>query len=891
MTNPKMVGAMDFGQIRTLFLDYFKTHGHEIVDSSSLIPRDDPTLLFTNAGMVQFKRLFLGEEKRGYTRAASSQKCVRAGGKHNDLDNVGYTARHHTFFEMLGNFSFGDYFKEEAICWAWELLTEGYRLPAERLYATVYSNDDEASRIWEEKIGLPPERIIRLGEKDNFWAMGDTGPCGPCSEILIDQGAVVGCGKPDCAPGCDCDRYLEIWNLVFTQFDRQPDGALIPLPRPNIDTGMGLERLCAVVQGVTSNYDTDLFKPYMAHIEELSGKRYGKDDRHDVAFRVIADHSRAVAFLIGDGIMPSNEGRGYVLRRIIRRAIRFGQVLGLEDVFLHLICGKVIDVMGKDYDGLVHSRSFIEGVVRNEEKRFADTLHYGMRVLNEEIEKIRERGENTLSGDVLFKLYDTFGLSTDIVGDVARDERLHLDLEGYKTAMDRQRGLSQSSWKGSGEEEIPEAFRRVMSRGVTSRFVGYNRVSAKARVTAMIRDGKETEVAPEGTSVEIVLDETPFYGEAGGQVGDSGWLMGEGVRIKVQDTLRFGAGLIVHGAQVESGTVCLGQEVEAQVDQERRNATALNHSATHLLHTVLREVLGDHVKQAGSLVAPDRLRFDFSHFAPVGQENLREVERQVNRLIRMNFAIKTTEMGREEAVRTGAMAIFEERYGDMVRLVKVGEGVSMELCGGTHTGRTGDIGLFRILSEVGVAANVRRIEALTGQTALAHDQRQEEILRQMASLLKSTPEAAADRLGRLIREQREMEKEVAALKAKLLTGKSEDLLAGMREVDGIKVMSRELEAASPKELRDFADRVKDKLKSGIILLGARNEGKAMLICVVTKDLTGRYKAGEIIAQLASIVGGRGGGRPDMAQGGGDSPEHLERALQKIYEMIEATRSE
>ena len=878
---------MDFREIRSKFLDYFKTHGHEIVESSSLLPKDDPTLLFTNAGMVQFKRLFLGEEKRGYTRAATSQKCMRAGGKHNDLENVGYTSRHHTFFEMLGNFSFGDYFKEEAIVWAWELLTDGYRLPPERLYVSVYEDDDEAHRIWEEKVGIPAERIVRLGEKDNFWAMGDTGPCGPCSEIHIDQGASLGCGQPGCGPGCDCDRYLEIWNLVFTQFVRDPEGKLNPLPKPNIDTGMGLERITAAVQGVTSNYDSDVFKGFISWIEDLSEKTYGENKRQDVAFRVISDHARSASFLIGDGIMPSNEGRGYVLRRIIRRAIRFGQVLGLKnDPFLHTVCSKVIETMGKDYDELVRSKNLIEGIVNNEEKRFAETLHYSLKVLHEEIDKLKGKGRGTIPGEVAFKLYDTYGLSVDIIEDVARDEDLRVDMSGYEKAMARQRLLSQESWKGSGEEEIPEAFRGLLTKGIRTRFSGYESLISKANVVAIVVAGKEATSAETGTQAEVVLDQTPFYGQAGGQVGDVGWLLNERMRFHVTDTLKFNQDLIVHQGQLEAGSICVGDQVEARVDEEKRKAAALNHSATHLLHAALREVLGDHVKQAGSLVSPDRLRFDFSHFAQVTQEKLMEVERLVNKHIRDNRLIDTKEMSKDEAMKTGAMAIFEERYGEKVRLVRISDGVSMELCGGTHTERTGDIGLVRVVSESAVAANIRRIEALTGEAALKYDQEQDKGLKYAALLLKAPPDKLGERLVRLLKENRDKDREIESLKAGLLSKRSEDVLSGLKEIAGIKVVARELEADSPKVLREYGDQIKDKLHSGIILLGARKEGKAILTCVVTRDLVDRFKAGDIIRQLSIIVGGKGGGRPDMAQGGGNKPDELKKAFEALYDLVE-----
>ncbi len=879
---------MNFKEIRQKFLDYFKERGHEIVPSSSLIPHDDPTLLFTNAGMVQFKRLFLGEEKRHYTRAASSQKCVRAGGKHNDLENVGYTPRHHTFFEMLGNFSFGDYFKKEAIAWAWELLTEGYKLPPEKLYVSVYKDDDEAYDIWHKEIGLPENRIVRLGEKDNFWAMGDTGPCGPCSEILIDQGEEMSCGQPDCGPGCDCDRYLEIWNLVFTQFDRGPDGTLTPLPRPNIDTGMGLERLAAVVQGVKSNYETDIFQDIIGSIEILCNKKYGQDHKNDVAFRVIADHARSSAFLIGDGVLPSNEGRGYVLRRIIRRAIRYGQNLGLEIPFLFEICGKVIEVMGEDYIELLRSQEFIQSLVKNEENRFADTLRYGLKVLYEEIESLKEKNSSVIPGEIAFKLYDTYGLSVDIVEDVARDENLTVDMQGFEESMSQRRILSQESWKGSGEEEIPEAYRQLLADGISTPFVGYDTLESDAKIIALFRDGNRIEKLDKGSEAEIVLNQSPFYGESGGQTGDRGWIVAGDTKFKVQDTIKIAQNLIVHKGYLEHGELLVGQEVTAQVDPELRNATALNHSATHLLHAALREILGEHVKQAGSLVSPERLRFDFSHFTQVPYETLQEVERLVNKHIRANLPVSVQEMSRDEAMKTGAMAIFEERYGERVRLVCMGDDVSKELCGGTHVKRTGHIGLFRIISESSVGANIRRIEALTGEAALRYDQGQDIQIRTIASLLKISPNLASERVEALVKELKQKDKEIESLKARLLTKKSEDIMSLVREISGVKVLAKEIDADSPKELRESADRLKDKIKSGIILLGARKDNKAMLTCVVTKDLTSKFKAGDIIREISQLVGGKGGGRPDMAQGGGPNPENLEAALEKFYALIQKT---
>jgi len=876
---------MDFREIRRCFLKFFRERGHEIVESSSLIPRDDPTLMFTNAGMVQFKRLFLGEEKRNYSRAATSQKCVRAGGKHNDLENVGYTSRHHTFFEMLGNFSFGDYFKEEAIAWAWELLTEIYRLPAERLYISVYRDDEEAYGIWKDRIGIPSERIVRLGEKDNFWAMGDMGPCGPCSEILIDQGPDVGCRTSQCAPGCDCDRYLEIWNLVFTQFDRSPEGILTPLPRPNIDTGMGLERISAVVQGVKSNYDTDIFREIIRRIEEIAGVGYGDDGRMSVPFRVISDHIRAITFLVGDGVLPSNEGRGYVLRRILRRAIRFGHVLGLKKPFLNRLAEKTIELMGSDYAEIVRSKNFIQGVISNEERRFADTLHYSLRILEDEIKKIKSNGSNAIPGELAFKLYDTYGLPLDIVQDVARDEGLSVDTGEFERCMKRQRTQSQESWKGSGEEAIPAVYRSLLGKGLLTGFLGYTKTVSDSKVAALIAGEAEAETSSAGQEAEVILDETPFYAKSGGQLGDTGWLVGEGLRFRVEDTVKFGEGLIVHRGRVETGTIRKGLNVEARVDEEARRETAANHTATHLLHRALQEVLGDHVKQAGSLVAPNRLRFDFSHFAQVSQEQLLDVEGFVNARIRENHPVTVTEMPRDEAMKTGAMAIFEEKYGAVVRLVCVGDGVSRELCGGTHTARTGDIGLFRITSEAAVASNIRRIEALTGKAALEHDQRRDGILKEAASLLKVSADEVLDRLQRLLQDQKTVEREMDSLKSRLLSSTSQETLLSAKEINGIKVIASQIEAESPKDLREAADQIKERLPSGIILLASVREGKVMLISVVSKDLINKFKAGEIIKLLSEVVGGKGGGRPDMAQGGGTDPKNLPRAFEALYALI------
>ncbi len=875
---------MNYKEIRRSFLDYFKDHGHKIVRSSSLIPHDDPTLLFTNAGMVQFKSLFLGETKRPYTRAASSQKCMRAGGKHNDLENVGYTLRHHTFFEMLGNFSFGDYFKEEAITWAWELLTEIYALPKDRLYVSVYKDDDEAFRIWQEEIGLPADRIVRLGDKDNFWSMGDTGPCGPCSEILIDQGPSFGCNRPDCGPGCDCDRYLEIWNLVFTQFDRNKQGQLIPLPSPNIDTGMGLERLASVVQKVKSNYDTDLFLPIIRRIEDISGKRYGDDNQETIAFRVISDHARSSAFLIADGVMPSNEGRGYVLRRIIRRAIRFGQVLGITNRFFASVCMSVVETMGDDYEELVMAKDLIKGVINNEEKRFADTLDYSMRLLDEEIQKLMETGKNIISGDVAFKLYDTYGLSIDLLQDVARDKNLSVDIDGFNRAMLRQKIMSQKAWKGSGEAKIPKTYSALLSQGISCDFLGYNMLEIPdAEVIAVLTAKQDQAAAQQGDEAEVILNKTPFYGQAGGQVGDTGWLINDEMRFRVTDTIKIDHKLIIHKGRLEKGIIKNHDVVHAIVDKDRRKATAANHTATHLLHAVLRDIIGEHVKQAGSLVSPDRLRFDFSHFTQVDWEKLMEIEQKVNGLIQKNMPVTTTEMSREEAMKTGAMAIFEERYGDVVRVVKIGEGVSMELCGGTHVHHTGDIAFFKIVNEEAVAANVRRIEALTGKAAVLYVQAQEKELRHASMLLKTN--RIAERIEHLLTELKNKERQIESLKARLLSKESENLTDGIKQIGKTKILAKKIKVDSPKELRESADRLRDKVGSGIIFLGAEKDGKAMLVCVVSKDLVKRFKAGEIIRETAELVGGRGGGRPDMAQGGGNRPEGINRAIETVYNIV------
>jgi alanyl-tRNA synthetase len=876
---------MNSREIREKFLDHFRKHGHEIVKSSSLVPKDDPTLLFTNAGMVPFKNLFLGLEKRGYTRAASSQKCMRAGGKHNDLNEVGYTNRHHTFFEMLGNFSFGDYFKEGAIDMAWELLTIGYGISKDRLWVSIYKDDDEAFKIWNENIGISPDRIFRFGEKDNFWSMGDTGPCGPCSEIYIDQGPGVGCGKPDCKVGCACDRYLELWNLVFTQYNREPDGKLTLLPKPNIDTGMGLERLSAVLQGVYSNYDSDLFVYIIKLIEEIAGLQYGRDEKKDISFKVIADHTRAAAFLIGDGIMPSNEGRGYVLRRVIRRAIRYGQILGLKDPFFHDLTDKVVDIMEPDYPELGQSRKFIDEVVINEEKRFSDTLFHGLSLLKEEIDQLRAKGQGVIPGRLVFRLYDTFGFPPDLIEDIAREEDLKVDIEGFDKAMAEQRAASQKSWKGSGEEEVPEVYRKIDSRGLKTRFLGYEALEARAKVISIIKDGEEVGSASEEARLEIILDQSPFYAESGGQVGDIGWIENGNLKIEVVDTVRYPTDLIIHKGKIISGEISVGDMVQAGVDEKRRRSIARNHTATHLLQAALRETMGEHIKQAGSHVGPERMRFDFTHFAQISPERLKEIEMLVNLNIQKNVPLTTRIMTRYEAFKEDAIALFEERYGDQVRVVAIEGGVSRELCGGTHVNATGDIGVFFIVSEGAVSSGIRRIEALTGEGAVREIQKEADNIKSVSRLLKATPDQLVTRVEHFLAEQKEKDRQIEALKARLATKQSEDLISDARDIKGIKVISREVPTANPKDLREFGDHLRDKLKSGIIVIGAKGDGKVFLLCRVTPDLAGRFHAGNIIKELSALVGGKGGGRNDMAEGGGTKVSELSSALSRAYDII------
>jgi alanyl-tRNA synthetase len=859
-------------ELRSAFLEFFRERGHAVVPSSPLVPGNDPTLLFTNAGMVQFKDVFLGKDKRAYSRAASSQRCVRAGGKHNDLENVGYTARHHTFFEMLGNFSFGDYFKREAIGYAWEFITGTLGIPAERLWVTVFRDDDEAADIWLKEVGIDPARFGRLGESSNFWAMGDTGPCGPCSEIFYDHGAGIPGGPPG-SPDEDGDRYVEIWNLVFMQFDRSGDGTLSPLPKPSVDTGMGLERLAAVMQGVHSNYDIDLFRNLISAAADVTNQK----SVDSPSLRVIADHIRACAFLIVDGVVPSNEGRGYVLRRIVRRAIRHGYQLGQGDPFFFKLVQVLADQMGKAYPELVANADMAMRVLKQEEERFAETLSTGMSLLEGEIANLDSK---VIPGAIVFKLYDTYGFPVDLTADVARERGLSIDQAGFETAMEAQRERARAASRFGVD------LRGGVSLDAPTEFCGYDALEGVGTVLALIRDGAQVERLAPGEAGQVVLDATPFYAESGGQVGDIGLLEAEHAQFTVTDTHKLGKAF-GHVGTVSRGELKLGDRVTARVDAETRQATVLNHSATHLLHAALRKVLGTHVTQKGSLVAPDRLRFDFSHFQAVMPEELEQIERLVNAQIRRNARAETRLMSYDDAVAAGAMALFGEKYDDEVRVLALGD-FSTELCGGTHVHRAGDIGLFRIVSEGGVAAGVRRIEAVTGEEALNYAAASETTLRQIAALVRGSPADAEDKIRQLLERQKKLERELAALKSKLASGQGVDLADSAVEVAGTRVVAARVDGADARSLREAVDALKAKLKSAVIVLGApTGDGKVLLVAGVTSDLVGRAKAGELVGAVAARVGGKGGGRPDFAQAGGTDPSQLDAALAAVPGIVAA----
>ena len=874
-------------EIRNKFLQYFKDRGHTVVPSCSLVPKNDPTLMFTNAGMVQFKDVFLGEEKRNYDRAVSVQKCVRAGGKHNDLEMVGRTARHHTFFEMLGNFSFGDYFKKEAIQFGWEFLTDVIGLPRDRLYISVFEDDDEAFNLWANEVKMPRERIYKMGEKDNFWAMGPTGPCGPCSEIFIDQGKTVGCGQPSCKVGCDCDRFLEIWNLVFMQYDRDESGKLSPLPNPCIDTGMGLERLAAVVQGRTTNYDTDLMMSIITEAARIIGKEYGKQDEVNVSLRVLTDHARASAFLISDGVIPSNEGRGYVLRKIMRRGLRHGKLLGQKGPFFYRITSKVIDDFREAYPDLNNNKDFIQKVVINEEESFGNTLHYGTQRLEEILEKVRKEKLTTIPGEEIFKLYDTYGFPTDLVDETAKDAGLALDMEGYTRAMNDQKAKAIASWKGSGEKEVASFYKEFLQSSPPTVFEGYGTTQGEGRVLAILKDQEPVDSASSGDEIEFLTDKTPFYGESGGQVGDSGRAFNENIQLELNDANKPLPGLIVHKAKIVQGTLHTGDNLTLEVNRHTRGDTALNHSATHLLHAALKEVLGEHIKQAGSLVASNRLRFDYTHFSPLADKERIRIESRVNEKIRENIQVLTQEMDIDSAIKEGAMALFGEKYGEAVRVVNI-PGFSKELCGGTHVTATGDIGLFRITSEGGIASGVRRIEAVTGATAYDTIRAEQESLSAIRGLLKAPSHEEIAKLKKLLAKNRQLEKEVSALKEKLVSGKESTGPDDVQKVGEISYLIKKLEGMDAKTLRTFIDNAKNKLKSGVVVVGSVANGEVSMAAGVTKDLTDKYHAGNIIKQIAAIVGGNGGGRPDMAQAGGSKIDKLDEALKKAEELIRST---
>lgn len=875
---------MTSSEIRTAFLEYFRERNHTIVRSSPLLPHHDPTLLFVNAGMVQFKLTFLGEEKRPYTRAASCQKCLRAGGKHSDIENVGHTARHHTFFEMLGNFSFGDYFKKEALSFAWELLTHQFGLPGEKLHVSVYEEDDEAAHLWSEFIGIPRERIARLGAKDNFWQMGDTGPCGPCSEIIIDQGADFGCREPDCRVGCDCDRYLELWNLVFMQFNRDEFGALAPLPKPSIDTGMGLERISAVLQRKKSNFDTDIFQPIISSIQAFSGIPYGKDPQRDISIKVIADHIRSIAFLLSEGLIPSNEGRGYVLRRITRRAARHAKLLGISGPFLHRLIDSVSDAMGSVYPELVLERERASKMLLFEEERFARTLEHGMRILDEIMDTLKKSGETVIPGGDIFRLYDTFGFPIDLARDMAMDKELTIDEEGFHREMEIQRERARASWVGE-DEAVAAIYRELESEIGKTDFVGYGTLESESVIKAIVKGKKVVTVAGQGDTVEIALDKTPFYGESGGQVGDTGRIASNSADMIVLNTKRE-AGLHIHVVEIRKGRINVWDTVRCRVDGEKRMSTARNHTSTHLLHTALRTIIGDHVKQAGSYVSPERLRFDFSHFHQIEKRDIEAIENFVNEKILEDITVKTEVTDLQNAVRSGVIALFGEKYGETVRVVRV-PGVSAELCGGTHCRSTGQIGIFLILSESSVASGVRRIEALTGKGALDYLKRQKSELEKIQNILRT--DNPIERIEKLLSDARDMEREIQRLKTSAPSDAIERAVETAREIDGVKIVTVRQDGLSPHELRLFADNVRDRVRSGIILAVSVDNGNAALLCMVTKDLTGVYNAGTIVKKISALAGGKGGGKAEMAQGGTKDIEKLGTALESLHEIVNESR--
>ncbi|MFQ5345191.1 MAG: alanine--tRNA ligase [Mariprofundus sp.] len=869
---------MKTSEIRQKFLEYFASKGHQVVESSSLVPHGDPTLMFTNAGMVQFKNVFLGNESRPYVTATSSQKCVRAGGKHNDLENVGRTARHHTFFEMLGNFSFGDYFKHDAIAYAWEFLTVELKLDPQRLFVTVFEDDDEAYDIWTKEIGVAADKIARIGARDNFWSMGDTGPCGPCSEIFFDHGADVWGGPPG-TPEEDGDRYVEIWNLVFMQYDRDEDGTLTPLPKPSVDTGMGLERVAAVLQGTHNNYDIDLFRNLIDKACDVTGVSFGENADTDVSLRVLADHLRSVAFLMADGVLPSNEGRGFVLRRILRRACRHGRLIGMQEAFIYKLVEALVDEMGTHFNELQEHQANIEQLIRIEEERFIKTLDKGLKLVEQ---AVREAGEGgTIPGQTLFTLYDTFGFPTDLTADILKGSDILLDMAGFETCMEEQRNRARAAWGGSGESALPKSLFELREKHGPTEFLGYTTLAAEGAITGLIRNGEAVDMLSEGEAGWLITNQTPFYGESGGQVGDTGVITAADGEFMVTDTKKLLSDLFVHVGKVASGSICSGGIAHLAVEGNRRDAIRRNHTATHLMHAVLRDVLGEHVKQAGSLVNEERLRFDFSHFQPVSKQELQEIEARVNVATLANDAVETRLMTQDEAVASGAMALFGEKYGDEVRVVSAG--FSTELCGGTHVAATGEIGPFRIVSETGIAAGVRRIEAVTGAAAYQSFVDDINTLNEVAGQMKVRPFEAAEAVSSLQSKLKQTEKELESLRAKQSTGLLDDLVGKAVDVNGVKLLAAEVSGV--KNLRDFMDKAKAKLKSGVLVFGQKNGPKVQLIAGVTADMVGRYNAGNIVREVAGMCGGKGGGKPDMAMAGGTEPDKLKEALAAVSGLL------
>jgi len=875
---------MNSNEIRRRFLKYFEDRGHTVVKSSSLIPAEDPTLLFVNAGMNQFKEVFLGRESRAYTRAATCQKVVRAGGKHNDLDNVGHTRRHQTFFEMLGNFSFGNYFKQEAIEFAWELLTKEYSLPPDRLWVTVFREDDEAEKLWATKTGVPAARIVRLDEKDNFWQMGDTGPCGPCSEIHYDFGAGASeLGHPNCSFPCECGRYVELWNLVFMQFDRNQEGHLTPLPKPSIDTGAGLERVACVLQGKLSNFETDLLRPIIDRAATMLNVEYASAAGTDTCLKIIADHVRASTFLISDGILPSNEGRGYVLRKIMRRGIRQGTLLGFKGPFLYELSNFVTDHMKEAYPDLVTTRDYVTRVIKSEEDRFAAMVTVGLDRLESVIAQVTKTGNNTIPGSEIFKLYDSFGFPLDFTKEIADEKSVNLDMAGFEAELEKQRERARQSWKGDDGGASPLFKKYSETEG--TQFLGYQAVRAAARVIGIVRDNALVE-SLEGNQAEaeVVLDQTPFYAESGGQVGDIGAFTTASGVARVLDTHSPVRGVVVHKVRLEHGSLAIGDEVDAHVDEERRRRVAANHTGTHILHAVLRDVLGTHVKQAGSLVAPDRLRFDYSHFAPLTDVEIQEIERRINSVVFRNLPVQTQVMEINDAIAGGAIAFFGERYAQQVRVVSIPD-VSKELCGGTHTKMTGDVGLFKIVGESSVAAGVRRIEALTGFGAFARLEEDEDLLDELSHMLRAPRQELTRAITRMADQQRELEHELETFKRKSARSQIDDIVAGQTAVKGIAVVARKVEGLDAAMLREVAEHTSAKIASGVVVLALASSGKVSLVASVTPDLQKKLHAGNIIKKVAGLVGGSGGGRPDFAQAGGKDAEKIDQALQAVYNIV------